>query len=152
MENCYNWERNILKFADKNENKFNLKFKGDKTIVSGDSATGKTLICTLLSNISKDKNKSLKPYNADNVFILTDDNVEKLVDQKNKLIIIDRAEFILNDKIVDYINHDRENRYLLFLRKAMGIDLSPNHFAELKKDNKDNETVLEYLFDIKGWY
>lgn len=150
MENCYNWESNILKFADKNGNKFNLKFKGDKTIVSGDSATGKTLICTLLNNISKDKNKSLKPYNADNVFVLTEENAEKLVNQNNKLIIIDRAEYILNDNIVDYINNDRNNRYLLFLRKAMGIELSPNHFAELKKT--DNETVLEYAFDVKGWY
>lgn len=150
MENCYSWESNRLKFADKNGNKFNLKFKGNKTIVSGDSATGKTLICTLLNNISKDKNKSLKPYSADNVFILSDDNVEKLVNQKNKLIIVDRAEFILTDKIVDFINADRENRYLLFLRKAMGIELSPNHFAELKKN--DNEIVLEYAFDIEGWY
>lgn len=150
MESCYNWERNILNFADKNGNRFNLKFKGNKTIVSGDSATGKTLICTLLNNISKDKNRSLKPYSADNVFILSEDNVEKLEYQENKLIIIDRAEFLLTDKIVDFINVDRENRYLLFLRKAMGIDLSPNHFAELKK--KDKEIILEYAFDIEGWY
>lgn len=150
MESCYNWENNILKFTDKNGNRFNLEFKGEKTIVSGDSATGKTLICTLLNNISKDKNKSLKPYNADNVFVLSDDNIEKLPNQKNKLVIIDRAELILNDAIVHYINNDRENRYLLFLRKAIGIELSPNHFAELKRHK--NETVLEYTFDVKGWY
>ena len=148
MESCYNWENNILKFTDKNGNRFNLEFKGEKTIVSGDSATGKTLICTLLNNISKDKNKSLKPYHADNVFVLSDDNIEKLPNQKNKLVIIDRAELILNDAIVRYINSDRENRYLLFLRKAIGIELSPNHFAELKKN--ENETVLEYTFDVKG--
>lgn len=152
MEKCYNWSSNTLKFSDKNGNKFNLRFKGDKTIVSGASATGKTFICTSLERLIKDKNNSLKPYSADNIFILTEDNYEKLKWQKEKLIIIDRAEFVLNEDIVNFINKDKNNRYLIFLRRAMGIELSPNHFAELKRDDSTKETVLDYQFDIKGWY
>lgn len=152
MENCYNWTSNTLKFSDKNGNRFNLKFKGDKTIVSGESATGKTFICTSLDRLIKDKNNSLKPYSADNIFILTDDNYERLSLQEKKLIIIDRAEFVIDEDIVNFINRDKKNRYLIFLRKAMGIELSPNHFAELKRDESTKETVLDYQFDIKGWY
>lgn len=152
MEKCYNWSSNTLKFSDKNNNKFNLSFKGNKTIVFGASATGKTFLCTSIEKIIKDKNNLLKPYNADNIFILTEDNYEKLKLQEEKLIIIDRAEFILNEDIVNYINKDNNNRYLIFLRKAMGIELSPNHFAELKMDKNTKEIVLDYEFNIKGWY
>ena len=37
MEKCYNWSSNTLKFSDKNGNKFNLRFKGEK-IVAGPHA------------------------------------------------------------------------------------------------------------------
>ena len=46
MQQCYDWQSNVLKFTDVNGNKYNLKFRGNKTIVHGDSATG-NLYCAL---------------------------------------------------------------------------------------------------------
>lgn len=150
MKQSYDWKRNILDFTDINGNRFYLKFKGDKTIVSGKSASGKTLLCTRLKKLIDDKNINMKPYGADNIFIMTQDNTEKLSNQKNKLIIIDRAEQLLTESIVEFINQDFNNRYLIFLRKSVGIELSPNHFAELYNDG-DNTIKIKYDFDVKGW-
>ena len=118
MQQCYDWQSNVLKFTDVNGNKYNLKFRGNKTIVHGDSATGKSLLCTMLkSYINDNNNASFKPYNADNIFIVSKDNKDKLSLQKGKLIIIDRAELILDEQMVEIINADRGyNRYLIFLR------------------------------------
>lgn len=52
MQQCYDWQSNVLKFTDVNGNKYNLKFRGNKTIVHGDSATGKSLLCTMLKATS----------------------------------------------------------------------------------------------------
>ena len=112
MQQCYDWQSNVLKFTDVNGNKYNLKFRGNKTIVHGDSATGKSLLCTMLkSYINDNNNASFKPYNADNIFIVSKDNKDKLSLQKGKLIIIDRAELILDEQMVEIINADRgDNR------------------------------------------
>ena len=90
----------------------------------------------LKSYINDNNNASFKPYNADNIFIVSKDNKDKLSLQKGKLIIIDRAELILDEQMVEIINADRgDNRYLIFLRKPMGIELSPNYFGTLCKKN-----------------
>ena len=151
MQQCYDWQSNVLKFTDVNGNKYNLKFRGNKTIVHGDSATGKSLLCTMLkSYINDNNNASFKPYNADNIFIVSKDNKDKLSLQKGKLIIIDRAELILDEQMVEIINADRgDNRYLIFLRKPMGIELSPNYLGTLCK--KDGELQLEYECYVRGW-
>lgn len=149
MRQCYNWDDNVLRFTDVNDNRFNFEFKGNKTIVSGESASGKTLTCNMLTKFRRDSNK-MKPYDSDNIFILNEDNKDKIIDQDGKLIIIDRAELMLDSNLVDFINRDRgKNRYLIFLRKPIGIELSPNHFAELINNN--GEISLQYEYDVKGW-
>ena len=151
MKKCYDWEKNILEFEDVNGNRYFLKFKGNKTIVQGESASGKTLICSMLKDYIDDNNIDLKPYDAGNIFMLSKDNIDKIEKQINKLIIIDRAEFILNKETIDFINQDRGiNRYLIFLRKPMGIELSPNHFAILTKH--EDVINLTYEYNELGWY
>ena len=57
---------------------------------------------------------------------------------------------ILDEQMVEIINADRgDNRYLIFLRKPMGIELSPNYFGTLCK--KDGELQLEYECYVRGW-
>lgn len=56
MRQCYDWETNTLKFTDINDNNYELVFKGNKTIVYGESSTGKTLICNMLRNYIDDSN------------------------------------------------------------------------------------------------
>ncbi len=149
MKQCYNWENNILDFIDINSNRYLLSFKGNKTVVQGKSGTGKTLICTMLTNIIDDDNVILRPYSADNIFIASKKDVDKVFEQSKKLIIIDRAEFILNQQLVTFINQDRINRYLIFSRKPIGLAVSPNYFATLYNNNGCLQ--LNYEFDEVGW-
>lgn len=149
--NIYNWDTNTIQFEDKLGNKVNLQLRGNRTIITGESATGKTLLCTKIMNIQGDKNVYNK-YNADNIVVLSDNiNTEALKKLKNKLIIIDRFEQNLNSQdIIEYINNDKNNKYLIITREAPGIEITPNHVAELQY--KNNEFTLNYRFNVKGWY
>ena len=150
MKNCYDWNNNLIDFIDTNSTRYSLKLRGNKTIIMGASASGKSLLCTRLHDIIMDRNTGLKPYEANNVFVVNEDNINKLKSIKNKLIIIDRADLLLNKNMIDYINHDSNNRYLIFARKPLGINLSPNYFGRLIKN--DNTIEIEYEFNEKGWY
>ena len=120
MQQCYDWQSNVLKFTDVNGNKYNLKFRGNKTIVHGDSATGKSLLCTMLkSYINDNNNASFKPYNADNIFIVSKDNKDKLSLQKGKLIIIDRAELILDEQMVEIIKRTMADLITIVIMKSL---------------------------------
>ncbi len=147
MADAYNHETNILEIKDKYGNHYRLELKGNKNIVKGDSGTGKTYLSDLIESIKKKEIQS--DYDVDNIIILNALNVSQLQTFKNKLIIIDRAEFLLDSQAVLYINSDMDNRYLIFSRVPLGVDLSPNHQADF--DTQGNVTVMSYRFDVKGW-
>ena len=150
MKQCFDWNHNILHIVDLNDNIFYLNLKGLKTIVTGKSATGKSLLCSVIREIQKDKNIAGKKYDASNIFLIDEDNLHNIDDKKDKLIIIDRADIILDSEAIHMINNDwGYNKYLIFSRKPLGIDLSPNYFAVLEE--KDKAFSLNYLFDVKGW-
>lgn len=118
--------------------------------MTGKSATGKSLLCSVIREIQKDKNIAGKKYDASNIFLIDEDNLHNIDDKKDKLIIIDRADIILDSEAIHMINNDwGYNKYLIFSRKPLGIDLSPNYFAVLEE--KDKAFSLNYLFDVKGW-
>jgi len=147
---CYNWEENTIRFTDVNGNKFNLKFKGIKTVISGKSASGKTLLCSMLEPYVWSRNIGMAEYVADNIIIINEKNIKEFFGVKGKLIIIDRADIICTKEIIEQINIDNGiNRYLIFSRKAIGLDISPNHFCEMVF--KKGEFVLEYDFNVVGW-
>lgn len=149
MQQSYDWDNNIIQFEDKYTNKFKIQLKGRVTIVTGDSASGKTLLCSRLKNIKHDKNISNQKYRADNILLVNEDNIGGITNQKQKLIIIDRADQVLTDDIVDNINRDGDNRYLIFTRKPTGLTVTPNHFAEMQLIN--GELTLQYQFNVRGW-
>lgn len=148
MKAIYDWNANTIDFKDKYKNHYYLQLKGDKNIIKGSSGTGKTYLYSKLNNVKK-RLDSTSSYNADNLFMLNSDNLEKLPALKNKLILIDNAELLLDDKTVDIINMDDNNRYLIFARVPLGIEISPNHQADLVQE--EGKTVLKYRFDVKGW-
>ena len=150
MKSCYDWDKNELEFKIPGMmHKYALKFKGRKTIVSGKSATGKTMLCNTLKEILDYHGTAAKDFDASNIFILNADNKEKLSKQSKKLIVIDRGEIQIDDEIRDFINRDRKNRYLLFLRQPKGINLSPNYFADMEQ--RKGSIVLNYRYNEQGW-
>ncbi len=146
----YNFDKNILAF--KNDMSYDLHFKGDITIVTGNSGTGKTYLVDFIAKLKKALDKKSSKYSADNIFILDIENLSKLKSQSGKLIIIDRADVLLQGKewVVDFINHDLNNKYLIFARGNLGIEVSPNHYATFV--NSDDCITLHYEFNEWGWY
>lgn len=147
MIEAYNWETNILEIKDKYGSHYKLELRGNKNIVKGDSGTGKTYLAKLIESIKKKELQS--EYNVDNIIILNLINKDQLKAFRNKLIIIDRADYILGKQEAVYMNSDINNRYLIFSRVPLGIDLSPNHQADFII--KDTVTIMEYRFNVKGW-
>ncbi len=148
---CYDWKKNILSFKDKYDNIFYLELRGDKQVICGDSGSGKTLLCNKLMQSSRDRNKKYRLYDTDNIMLVTQDNVDRISAQYRKLIIVDRADILLQAQDIDRINLDHgKNRYLLMSRYLPGLELSPNYYAHLIE--KDKRFTLEYLFSIGGWF
>lgn len=143
----YNWDTNILDVSDKYNNHYRLQLKWDKTIVKGNSGTGKTHLFNIIKAIKESYNE--EEYNADNIVLLTKENKESLKIIKNKLVIIDVADLLLDDKDVEFINRDEDNRYIIYTRVPIGLALSPNHQADLVQNG--NMTSLKYRFNVRGW-
>lgn len=151
MKNVYDWNTNILMLEDKNNNNFNLKFRGYKTIVQGNSATGKSFICYTINQL-RQFSKKTSGIDTSNIILIDDENRETLKTSKDKFIIIDNADILLSDEDVEVINRDNGiNRYLMFMREPIGIELSPKHYAELALNQENNTTELKYIFGERDW-
>lgn len=145
MIQCFNWDTNTLNIETQSGIKFNLVIRENKTVICGESATGKTLLC----NTIKELENSSKEYDIDNIIILDKDNKNELSNFKHKLIIIDRADLVLDRKDIRIINQDTDiNKYLLMSRKPLGIDIIPNNFGEF--ENKNGIIEIDYSFDKFG--
>lgn len=145
--NAYNYESNILDIKDKYNNHYILQLRGNKTLIKGSSGTGKTYVYDMIEAIKKKKLQS--DYSVENIVPISELNIEQLSKYKDKLIIIDRAEFILKEEDILHINSDTSNRYLIFSHVALGLDLSPNHQGDLITEN--GITKIQYRFNVKGW-
>lgn len=149
---CFDWDSNILNITTSNGIKFSLKLRGNKTIITGSGATGKTLLYNTIKEYKENSDKQASnKISFDNIFLLDKHNKEALEIITDKLIIIDRADLILKHKDVNLINRDNcTNKYLIMSRSPLGIELSPNYFAEMVKHGA--EVTLQYMFSIRGWF
>lgn len=145
MEKVYDWGTNILSVNDKLGNKYYLELRGDKNIVKGCSGSGKSFLVDRLSKLKKNT-LGISEYDVSNIVVLSVDNIDKLKDYKNVLIIIDNAEVLLTGEDIDIINNDINNRYLVFTRVPLGIGVSPNHHADLVTEN--GVTKMSCRFNI----
>ena len=110
---------------------YNLEFDDRITLVGGDSGTGKTVLYEMLEDIRlTDEYKAIKLFNyrSDNFF-------ESLKQCRDSFIVIDNADFLINDEVRQFINFESSNQYMLFLRNCDGLNVSDKSFKVLKLDN-----------------
>lgn len=108
---------------------YSLKFSDRITLVRGDSATGKTYLYQILEDL-----KLMKEYRSIKLFnYKTEDFHENLVKCRNNFIVIDNADTILNEYDKKFINFERSNQYMLFLRNCDGLNLSDGSFTILSE-------------------
>lgn len=126
---------------------FNFDLRGHLTIIDGDTSSGKSMFCELLTLIrcNDDRYADCQVFSYKYPFSL-----EILKALKNKLIIIDNGDILLNEGIVEYIAGDYNNQYIIIARQPFDFGVSPNYYAEIQE--KDNKFYLEYFDNAKGWY
>lgn len=110
---------------------YKLEFASRITLVRGDSATGKTYLYQMLEDV-----RQLEEYSAIRLFNYKSENFhEDLQSCRKKFIVIDNADTILTEKDRKFINFERSNQYLLFLRNCDGLNLSADSFTVLEDVN-----------------
>lgn len=54
---------------------------------------------------------------------------------RDSFVVIDNADTILSEEDKNFINFEKSNQYLLFLRNCDGLNVSMDSFTVLKDDN-----------------
>lgn len=116
---------------------YDLLFDDRITLVGGDSGTGKTVIYEMLEDLRlTEQYKKIKLFNY-----RSDNLLETLKQCRNKLIVIDNADILVDDDIRRFINFECSNQYMLFSRNCDGLNVSDKSFKVLKLEN--NRITLE---------
>ena len=104
-----------------------LDFYDRITLVRGDSATGKTYLYQMLEDL-----RMTKEYQAIKLFnYKTEDFHENLKKCRDRFVVIDNADLLLDDEDRRFINFDCSNQYMLFARNCDGLNLSAGSFMLL---------------------
>lgn len=110
---------------------YRLEFGSRITLVRGDSATGKTYLFQMLEDL-----KLTEQYRAIKLFNYKSDNFHlELLECRNKFIVIDNADILLEERDRHFINFEKSNQYMLFLRNCDGLNLSAESFMILVEDD-----------------
>ena len=116
---------------------YDLLFDDRITLVGGDSGTGKTVLYEMLEDVRlTDEYKAIKLFNYK-----SDDFLESLKLCRDKFIVIDNADILIDDDVRRFINFEFSNQYMLFLRNCDGLNVSDKSFKVLKLE--DNKITLE---------
>lgn len=116
---------------------YDLEFDDRITLVGGDNGTGKTVLYEMLEDVRlSDEYKDIK------LFDYRSDNFLEVIKQcKDSFIVVDNADYLINDDVRTFINFELSNQYMLFLRNCDGLNVSNQSFKVLKFDN--NKITLE---------
>ena len=83
-----------------------------------------------------DEYKAIKLFNYK-----SDDLLESMKQCRDRFIVIDNADILIDDEVRRFINFEFSNQYMLFLRNCDGLNVSDKSFKVLKLDN--NRITLE---------
>ena len=116
---------------------YNLLFEDRITLVGGDSGTGKTFLYEVLKDL-----RLTEPYCAITLFNYQSESIlDGVSGCRNKFIVMDNADILLNNEIRQFINFECSNQYMLFSRNCDGLNVSDKSFRVLQ--NRDSLITLE---------
>lgn len=121
---------NTIKF-DAAPFSYSLEFADRITLVRGDSATGKTYLYQMLEDL-----RLLEEYQSIKLFnYKTEEFHDNLKKCRDKFIVIDNADLLLDNEDRSFINFDSSNQYMLFARNCDGLNLSSGSFMLLHEND-----------------
>lgn len=119
-------------------------FTNNITLLMGDSGRGKTLIFTILQELSAIDKRIV----CINYLDINEEIKEEIEKASGKLIIIDNADVILGDDTRKVIAFDRENQYLIIGRNPKNLLITRENLFELNQEKIGNVmsySLKEYL-------
>lgn len=117
---------------------YSLSFADRITLVRGDSATGKTYLYQMLEDL-----KMTKEYQKIKLFNYKSEEFHSNLKKcRDKFIVIDNADLLLDDADRNFINFDSSNQYMLFARNCDGLNLSAGSFMVLEE--------MDYKVELQG--
>lgn len=119
-------------------------FTNNITLLMGDSGRGKTLIFTILQELSAIDKRIV----CINYLDINEEIKEEIEKASGKLIIIDNADAILSDDTRKVIAFDRENQYLIIGRNPKNLLITRENLFELNQEKIGNVmsySLKEYL-------
>lgn len=122
----------------------NFDFTNNITILTGESATGKTAVFSFV--------KECMALNPDILCLsyldYQKDILQVIKQAEHKLIVIDNADILLNDETRRYISLDDRNQYLIIGRNPRNLFTTSENLFELTAEKKDEQIefrIIPYL-------
>lgn len=110
-------------------------------LISGDSGIGKSFVWQIFDN-DKGLDINLETFNYKDIYDIN----YKIKNCRNKLIVIDNADILLDEEIRKYIAFDTNNQYIIFGRNPEYLYLTKRNCKELIVNN--NVIQIEAMFVI----
>lgn len=117
----------------------NFQFTNNITILTGDSATGKTVSFSFIKECM-----ALNPHILCLNYLDYQKNIREIVSQtEGKLIVIDNADILLNDETRKFISLDNRNQYLIIGRNPKNLFATKENLFELVSKKIGEQTEFE---------
>lgn len=125
-------------------NIINFNFTNNITILTGESAAGKTAVFSFIKECT-----AIEPDILCLNYLDYRKNILQILKQADcKLIVIDNADILLNDDVRKYISLDDRNQYLIIGRNPRNLFTTKDNLFELKAEKNGEQTefrIIPYL-------
>lgn len=122
----------------------NFTFTNNITILTGNSATGKTASFSFIRECM-----AINPNIMCLNYLDYQKNIKDVISQtRGKLIVIDNADILLDDETRKYISLDDQNQYLIIGRNPKNLFTTRENLFELVSEKKGEQTefrIASYL-------
>lgn len=114
----------------------NFNFTNNITILTGESATGKTASFSFIKECM-----AINPYILCLNYLDYQKDIKEIISkEKGKLIVIDNADILLDDDTRKYISLDEQNQYLIIGRNPRNLFTTKDNLFELISEKKGDQT------------
>lgn len=110
--------------------KLDLELDTNLILISGDAVSGKSFVWQMFDN-DRALNFDVETLNYKDL----KDADEKITGYKNKLVVIDNADILLNEELRKHIAFDTTNQYILMGRNPEYLYLTKENCKELIIEN-----------------
>ena len=118
--------------------KVNFRLDSNITFIKGDSGVGKSAVFSFLEEMAAEDSR-IRCFNYRDAKKNYKTSIKNF---REKLLIIDTADLLLDDKMREYIAMDGKNQYIIIGRNPKGLNLNYSDTSELKSSTQGEMTVF----------